>query len=127
MSYRMVRAGVGEYDQIPNFSWLYNPPPYDFLDKPGTSALSNFYAPASMMRLANDRSGRSGLGCPGCGGKCGCGAEVGLGQATSWTTVNWGLTSTDIGTMFGLGTTVQNWIFYAGVIAAIALVRGMRK
>jgi len=118
--YRAVNSALGEYDRVQNFGWLYNPPPYDFLDK-ATRALPNFYAPASRMRLANDQSGRSGLGCPGCNGGCNCG----MGQATSWATVDWSLNSTDIGNMLGAGTSIQNWIFYAGVIAIVGLTKGL--
>jgi hypothetical protein len=122
--YKAVNSGMGEYDRVQSFAWLYNPPPYDFLDK-ATRALPNFYAPASRMRLANDRSGRSGLGCPGCGGGCNCG----MGQL-SWGTVDWSLNSTDISNMFGFAIfpgLFPNWIFYAGAIAALGLAKGLSK
>lgn len=64
-------AGFGDYDKTANWSWMYNPPPYDFLDAPGVKAPPEFYAPATSM----------GLGCGNSGG-CGCGCKKkGIGQA----------------------------------------------
>jgi len=53
MSYR----GIGEYDHVKSFAWLYNPPPFDFLDPAGVKPPPQFYAPARTM----------GFGAPGSG------------------------------------------------------------
>lgn len=67
-------GGFGDYDKTSNWSWMYNPPPYDFLDAPGVKAPAEFYAPAASMGLG-------GLGCGNAGG-CGCGCKKkGIGQA----------------------------------------------
>lgn len=100
-----ARRGMGDYDQVKNWSWLYYPPPYGFAnpDRPRPKSPPQFYAPASTM----------GLGC-GCGGTCGgCGAP-GLGMFESGLNVSgWGL-----GEWLAIGAGIA--------IAAAALGKGKR-
>lgn len=57
-------SGMGAFQEVANYGWLYNPPPYNFLDSPSQQVPNvNFYAPAQSM-------GFSGLGCAG--SSCGC-------------------------------------------------------
>jgi hypothetical protein len=73
--------GLGAYDDIGNWSWLYYPPPYDFL------------APADAA--PDPPISSAGLGGCGCGGSCGgCGGHghkhgIGLFDSTDFAT--WGM------------------------------------
>lgn len=79
------RRGIGDYDAVKNWSWMYYPPPYGFANprRPAPKAPPEFYAPAKSM----------GLGC-GCGGTCGgCGSRPGLSGmfATGFDISGWGV------------------------------------
>lgn len=68
------RRGMGDYDRVANWNWMYYPPPYGFANpkRPTPKAPPEFYAPAATM----------GLGCGSCSGNCGggCGRPPGLGD-----------------------------------------------
>ena len=68
-------SGMGDYDRTGDYSWMFNPPPFDFLDKAGVVPPPEMYAPAASMGLG-------GLGCAGkpCG-SCACSRNRGVGQA----------------------------------------------
>lgn len=61
----MQRRGMGDYDKVGDWSWLYYPQPYAFANPDRIQPASNFYAPAQTMGL-----GGCGCGCSG-GGSCG--------------------------------------------------------
>jgi hypothetical protein len=61
------------YDQTPNWSWMFYPPPYNFLAPPATFSKPGFVAPEKVMQPRGSGMA-SGLGCA-CNGKMG-----GLGQ-----------------------------------------------
>lgn len=63
MSY--MRNGLGDYDRVNDWGWMYYPRPYAFADPRKLTAPVNFYAPAASMGL-----GCAG-GCGSCGGRCG--------------------------------------------------------
>lgn len=80
MNPAMRMRGVGDYDRVANWSWMRNPPPYDFLNRTGVKPAPNFYAPAKTMGL-------------GCGGSCHCGGKCsqGMGLFDSLNPTTWGL------------------------------------
>jgi hypothetical protein len=80
-----MQNGLGTYDRVGNYDWMFYPPPYEFADPAKLKAPPQFYAPARTMGL-------------GCGGGCSCGGvctksqpQIGLGlfDSADWTT--WGL------------------------------------
>lgn len=66
-------SGMGDYDRTGDYSWMFNPPPFNFLNEAGVNPPPEMYAPAASM----------GLGCAGkpCG-SCACNRARGMGQAT---------------------------------------------
>lgn len=76
--------GMGDYDRVNPWGWMYYPPPYGFAnpEKPRPQSPPQFYAPAATM----------GLGC-GCGGTCGgCGEHGMSGWFSSGLDVSgWGI------------------------------------
>lgn len=85
-------SGMGDYDRTGDYSWMFNPPPFNFLNTRGVNPPAEMYAPAASM----------GLGCAGkpCGG-CGCNRARGMGQATGLFGTDL-FTSTDF-TQWGVG------------------------
>lgn len=61
------------YDQTRNWSYLFYPPPYNFLAPPSTFSKPGVVAPEDVLQPRG-----SGLGCAECGGTCG-----GLGQTST--------------------------------------------
>lgn len=84
----MRQQGLGSYSPVGDWSWLYYPPPYDFLAPADSVAL-----PAPVLFTP----GGNGLGCA-CGGsdRCGC-RPGGLGLFDSgldlnqWGVAEWGV------------------------------------
>ena len=75
----MRRAvGVGDYDKTGDWSWMFNPPPFNFLNARGVRPPAGFHAPPKTMGL--------GCGC-GCGGGCG---QRGMGLFDSLNPTTWG-------------------------------------
>lgn len=109
----MRQRGVGDYDGVSNYEWMFNPPPYNFLDAKGVKPPPNFYAPAATM----------GLGCGSscsCAGTCAGRQKLGLGlfDSADWTT--WGL-----GEWLTLGVGLYLGVKLLGDIGGAA--RGVRK
>ena len=77
-----MRQGVGDYGRVPNYSWMFNPPPFGFLNRKGVKPPPQFIAPSQTMGL-----GCGGGGCT-CGGKCG---GQGMGLFDSLNPTTWGL------------------------------------
>lgn len=105
MAYTNRRRGMGDYDRVSNWNWLYYPPPYAFANpnRPQPKAPPEFYAPAATM----------GLGCGGCGGKCASCSAPGLGLFDTGLDVSgWGL---------------GEWAVVAGAVVVGAAVFGKGK
>lgn len=68
MAYMRTTGGLGEYDRVPPWSWMYYPPPYGFADPQKLTPPPGFHAPPETM----------GMGGCGCGGSCG---GCGMGDA----------------------------------------------
>lgn len=63
------------YIAVPNYSWEFWPPPYNFLAPPSVLAKPGQVQPQDLMQISP-----TGLGCTG--GACNCGGACkGLGQA----------------------------------------------
>jgi hypothetical protein len=73
------------YSPTQNWSWLFYPPPYNFLAPPMTPVSAS--SPESTVQSMGLGSACNGLGCASCGGTCG---QTGVGQ-------------TDAGGLFGSG------------------------
>jgi hypothetical protein len=113
----MRQRGVGSYSPVGNWSWLYYPPPYDFL------------APADSVPIAAPvlfTPAVSGLGgCP-CGCAGGCGARAGLGLFESgfdWS--QWGIGEWTAAAVGGyLALSVVGDLFKVGRVTARGYRRG---
>lgn len=66
-------SGMGDYDHTGNYEWMFNPPPFNFLNARGVKPPPEMYAPAASMGLG-------GLGC-GCGCSKSPTCNKGMGQA----------------------------------------------
>jgi hypothetical protein len=85
-----AQTGVGSYNKIGNWTWMFAPPPYGFTGPANPS-------PDPPIRW-NGLSGLSGCagGC-GCGGKCGDKHDHGMGFFSSgmdfngWGAAEWGI------------------------------------
>jgi hypothetical protein len=102
-----VRRGVSDYAKVPDWRWIWYPPPYRFAS-PVQAPKSNYYpiyAPASQM----------GLGCAGdcsCGGTC----KSGVG-AVNFATIDFSLQGTGIADTVqsfipGANLSIPNWVPY---------------
>lgn len=86
------------YDQTANWSYLFYPPPYNFLAPPATFSRPGAVAPEDVLQpMGKGFGGCNGLGCPDCGGTCG-----GLGQ-TSTGLFGTGLFASPDPTTWGIG------------------------
>jgi hypothetical protein len=61
------------YNETANWSYLFFPPPYNFLAPPASLPAPGVVAPEEVLQAFGN-----GLGCSDCGGTCG-----GLGQAST--------------------------------------------
>lgn len=114
--YGMGVGSVGEYDSVrPPFTWMYNPPPYDFLNNPPMKPPPTLIAPAASM----------GMGCAGgcgCGGSCG-GHGVGALSSIDFSPGSSGLISA-LSSAFGFSApAIPNWVLY-GVAGYLVVVGG---
>jgi hypothetical protein len=80
------------YSPTQNYSWLFYPPPYNFLAPPRTPVLAS--SPESTVQSMGLGSACNGLGCASCGGTCGMGQDssglFGTGLFTSADFTQWG-------------------------------------
>ena len=81
------------YSPTQNYSWLFYPPPYNFLAPPRTPALAS--SPESTVQSMGLGSACNGLGCASCNGTCGMGQDssglFGTGLFVSADPTTWGV------------------------------------
>ena len=89
------------YAATPNYSFLFYPPPYNFLAPPATMPKSGKLAPEDVLQPMGSGMGCNGLGCTDCSGTCGMGQTEGAGlfgtglfvsaDPTQWGWGEWGV------------------------------------
>ena len=84
-------SGMGDYDRTGDYEWMFNPPPFNFLNPQGVTPAPGMYAPAASM----------GLGCA-CGCSPGPTCNKGMGQAATGLFGTSLFASTDF-TQWGIG------------------------
>ena len=81
------------YSPTQNYSWLFYPPPYNFLAPPRTPVAPG--SPESSVQSMGLGSACNGLGCASCGGTCGMGQTstglFGTGLFASSDPSTWGV------------------------------------
>jgi len=128
MAYMSTRpAGLGEYDAVKPWTWMYYPPPYAFADPRRLKAPANFLAPARSMRLGGRAAaGLAGLGCAGdchCGGTCGGHGVGDVSTGLDFSPTSTSLVSTLAGKLGFTAPAIPNWVIYGGA-AGLFLMRG---
>jgi hypothetical protein len=112
------------YQSTPNWSYLFYPPPYNFLAPPATSAKPGTLAPEDVLQPMGTGMGCNGLGCTTCGGTCGVGQTssglfgTGLFQSADPTT--WGIGEWSV---IGIG----GFLAISAVNTSQTAARGVRK
>jgi len=87
--------GMGEYDQVGDWSSEFFPPPYDFLaDQPAAIPAPILYTPAGLGNAAACR----------CGGTCGHCRGLGLFDSMDFTTWGWSEWGMVAGGLYLLGS-----------------------
>jgi hypothetical protein len=83
------------YNQTPDYSWLFYPPPYNFLAPPAKFPKPGAIAPESVFQSMGLSGTCNGLGCTSCGGTCGMGQTgsglFGTGLFVSSDPSTWGM------------------------------------
>lgn len=109
------------YAATPNYSFLFYPPPYNFLAPPATMPKSGKLAPEDVLQPMG-----TGMGCD-CGGSCG---TCGMGQ-TSAGLFGTGLFVSADPTTWGVGEwgviAVGGFLAISAVNTSQAAGRGVRK
>jgi hypothetical protein len=103
------------YAATPNYSFLFYPPPYNFLAPPATMPKSGKLAPEDVLQPMG-----TGMGC---GSGCSCGGTCGMGQTDSAGLFGTGLFTTADFTQWGWG----EWaVVVAGSYFAISAVNDLQ-
>lgn len=83
------------YQQTPDYSWLFFPPPYNFLAPPAKLPKPGQIAPENVFQSMGLSGTCNGMGCASCGGTCGMGQAgnglFGTGLFVSSDPTTWGV------------------------------------
>jgi hypothetical protein len=88
------QSGIGDYVNSGDWSWQFDPPPYDFL------------APSDSVAMPPPVLHGHGMGGCGCGGTCGgCGGGLGIFDTmdiSTWGVGEWGAVALGVYLLFSL-------------------------